>query len=447
MSDPISFLNILVPMATSVLGVLLGLVFGFLTYRQKNRELEQQFSAQKEQLRLLSEQVEHEHLKVESELENIRKANLSPEDQAGITVSSLPAPTIDKSLENWTYRSPYIVGLPISDPSHYFRNKDQVEDFYGRVLGPQLNCLSILGARRSGKTSFVNLLCHPHVRQQYLTPMEIQRIVVVNLNLQSGITSPGLFFRYLVLKTIEAAQRHREPHEIKVNFPPAINEQYVSSFFKGLRENGWRIILILDELEQLGKNDSFDVAFFDFLRSLSNDSDGRIAWVTTSYRDVDKIQYKKGKQDTSAFFNLFNQRIFLGNLSPEEARKLISDPVKEKIIYEDEDVDFLIRLAGLMPFPLQASASLLYQDYIKDNRGIQTHQQLERLFAGNMGKFYEHYWQHFEPPEQVVLKKIAHEKRTDSDENRFVRDLMDYGFLINPQTISSEAFRDWIRSQ
>ena len=210
---------------------------------------------------------------------------------------------------------------------------------------------------------------------------------MVNLNLQSGIASPGLFFRYLVLKTFEAVQKHGDLNEIRVNLPTTINKQYVTSFYKGLRANGWQIILILDELEKLGEIDLFDIAFFDFLRSLSNDSDGKMTWVTTSYRDVDKVQYKKGKQNTSAFFNLYNQKIFLGNLSTEEARKLICRPaeVEKKITYHTEDVEFLIRLAGLMPFPLQASASLLYHNYIQNNTGIETHQPLKRVFCRKYG--------------------------------------------------------------
>ena len=119
--------------------------------------------------------------------------------------------------------------------------------------------------------------------------------------------------------------------------------------------------------------------------------------------------------------------------------------VEKKIIYQEEDIDFLIRLAGLMPFPLQASASLLYHNYTRNSRGVETHQQLGRLFAENMDKFYDHYWQHFEPSEQQVLKKLAHEKQIETSENQFVRDLISYGFLIDSQTISSEAFRDWIR--
>ena len=53
MNNPISILNILVPLITSVLSILLGIASAFLAYRQKNKELEQQFSAQKEQLRIL----------------------------------------------------------------------------------------------------------------------------------------------------------------------------------------------------------------------------------------------------------------------------------------------------------------------------------------------------------------------------------------------------------
>ncbi len=447
MSDQISILSILVPTITSLLVVVFSLVPAYMNYRQKNKELEQQFSTQKEQLRLLNEQVRKENLKVEAELEQIRNANLSSEDQADLTVSLLPTPGLDENLDSWPHRSPYIVGLPISDPVNYYRAKDQAGHFYSAVLGPQLNCLSILGARRSGKTSFINLICHPRIHQEYLSPAEIQCLVMVNLNLQSGITSPGLFFRYLVLKTFEAVQAHGNSNEMRANLPNTINEQYVRSFFKGLRDNGWRMILILDELEKFGNNDLFDISFFDFLRSISNDSEGKIAWVTTSYRNVDKVQVNKGIQDTSAFFNLFNQRRMVGSLSLDEARNLICTPAeKEKNLkYEEEDIDFLIRLAGRMPFPLQASASLLYQNYLQGAKGGKTHPQLTQLFAGNMDNLYAHYWSHFETPERTVLIKLAHAKEVETNEKIIIRDLEEYGFLIDPQTISSEAFRDWIR--
>jgi hypothetical protein len=430
-----------------VLSAILAFISAYLAYRQKNKELEQQFSSQKEQLRLLREQVEHEHLRVQADLEQIRKANLSPEERAALTVSLLPVPSIDQTLEYWPPRSPYIVGLPISDPAHYFRNKDQVKDFYGRVLGPQLNCLSILGARRSGKTSFINLLCHPQIHQQYLTPPEIRRLVTVNLNLQSGITSPALFFRYLVLKTFEAVQKHGNPNEPTVNLPTMINEQYVSSFFKELRENGWLIILILDELERLGQKDLFDIEFFDFLRSLSNDSDGKIAWVTTSYLEVAKVQSNTAKQNTSAFFNLYNQKIYLGSLTTDEARRLVCVPAEaENIHYEMEDVKFLLRLAGHMPFPLQAAAALLFHDYVENRRGREAQQRLRHLFAENMDRYFVHYWDSFETPEKTVLKKIVNEKQPGFSENQYIRNLVNYGFLADPETISSEAFRDWIRA-
>ena len=448
MDDPIPLLNILVPVITSVLGVLLGIASAFLTYRQKNKELEQQFSAQKDQLRLLKEQVQDQHLKMESDLEQVRKANQSPEDQAASIVSLLPVPPLDENAEYWPHRSPYIVGLPISDPSHYFRNKDQARDFYGRVLGPQLNCLAIYGARRSGKTSFINLVCHPSIHQQYLTPAETRNLVMVNLNLQSGITSPELFFRYLVLKTFEAVQRHADPCETHVNLPAAINEQYVASFFKELLKKGWKIILILDEFEKMGNSSSFNIPFFDFLRSLSNDSDGKIVWVTTSYLRIDKVQPNEGHQPCSAFFNLFSQEIFLGSLSHAEARKLICEPpaLENNMEYQKEDVDFLIRLAGLMPFPLQAVASLLYHNYVQEKKGPGAHQEIEQLFSKNMDKFYAHDWYRFEQHEQKVLKKITYEKSIDEDENSTVLSLISHGFLRDLKTISGEAFRDWIRS-
>lgn len=478
MSDEISLLNVVVTAAIALLGFVLSLYSARLAHKEKREELQnqieneknamlakaaeqaQQILHQQEQLRLLGEQVEHEHLRVEAELEQIRKANLTPEEQADITVAALPARSDEDHMEGWKYRSPYIVGSPISDPKRYYRSKAQVREFFNRVLGPQLNCLAIMGARRSGKTSFIKLLCNPRIRQEYLTAAENQSLVLVNLNLQSGITNAAQFYRYIVLKTGEATLQHGDPGETHFNVQSSISAEYMTSFFNRIQQKGWKYILFLDEFEKLGQDPSFDITFFNLLRSISYDSDGKIAWVTSSYRHPSTIQPEHGSQPGSPFFGLFNQYITMGSLSPEEARSLIREPAEEAeqpLNYKKEEIDYLIGLAGLMPLPLQAAASVFYNHSI-DGRRKDARNEIKNEFSRDMDSFYyRHYWERFEPKERSVLKKIANAGRVDGSDNAVIRSLLDYGFLIGTDPdeqgeftrleISGSVFCDWVRSR
>jgi len=471
--------SILIPALISLAGVLAGVYTARLSYRQRREELEDQqrklkaeierdrlnFLAQaaeqtrqsvydREQLTLLKEQVEQKTAELENDRARLRieiqtheESILTPEERAVRLVETLLPPEKADPLEEWPFRSPYIVGLPVSDPQLYFRDLDGVSGFFDRVLGPHLNCLSILGARRSGKTSFLKYLCHPQNRAQQLNPDETRRLLLVNLNLQSGISGVNPFYRKLLLETCAAVQRQRDCADQPIHAPELVTDQIAYAFFKKMREQGWRILLLLDEFEKLGQLPVFDTQFFDFLRSLSNDSEGQIAWVTTSYREIHTIQPQDGNRWTSDFFNLFGQMMKLGSIGDTDARSLISVPAERAghPLEDPADIEFLIELAGRMPFPLQAAASILYGCHREGLSGAPARQQTRHLFSENMRKYYEHYWLHFTLHERSVLQAAAEGNPIPTGQSPSLRSLIDYGFVLENGQVSGSGFQEWIR--
>ena len=53
--------------------------------------------------------------------------------------------------------NPFTYGNPISDPQRFIGRRREVEQIYSRLLNPEFESSSIVGERRTGKTSLLSL--------------------------------------------------------------------------------------------------------------------------------------------------------------------------------------------------------------------------------------------------------------------------------------------------
>ena len=66
-------------------------------------------------------------------------------------------------------RLPYVVGPPVKLPTDFFGRAAQTRQFFDTLAGPQVQCVSVLGLRRAGKTSFLQHVAHPEVMAGFLS--------------------------------------------------------------------------------------------------------------------------------------------------------------------------------------------------------------------------------------------------------------------------------------
>jgi len=57
--------------------------------------------------------------------------------------------------------NPFTYGNPISDPARFFGRRAEVEQVYTRLLNAEFESSSIVGERRTGKTSLLYYIAHP----------------------------------------------------------------------------------------------------------------------------------------------------------------------------------------------------------------------------------------------------------------------------------------------
>jgi len=213
-----------------------------------------------------------------------------------------------------------------------------------------------------------------------------------------------------------------------------------------LNLRGLKIVLILDDFEQLTQNLQLDLHFYNALRSLA----GRfqLAYLTCSTQPLVAITNFNDSKTvlSSPFFNIFTQ-INLGLLSEAEAREMIRKRKEAAgVIVSSQLEDFIYQLVGGHPLALQVACSQAW-DNPQDLRRIeaQTRQELEPHF--------HNYWRNLSQAERDFLQHPFETRmRADSDPSRRIvlRDLTRKCLLVQidgSYRYPSKAWADFVGSQ
>ena len=223
---------------------------------------------------------------------------------------------------------PYAARGMIRNPSQFFGREKELREVFSRLATMQ--SVSVVGERRIGKSSFLyhiyqtsrerlgtSFICH------YL---DLQRVLSAKEFYQRACELLGVF-----------GNTHR-------NFERALG--------------GKQVILCLDEFEQVTSNPGFDADFFNVLRSLMQTDN--LALIAATQHTLSDL-YRADAIPTSPFPNIFTL-LRLGQLTEAEARELVTRPAEHiGKAFTDDEVNFILGLAGLHPYRLNVASALLYE--------------------------------------------------------------------------------------
>jgi hypothetical protein len=343
--------------------------------------------------------------------------------------------------------SPYVVGPPIRERHNYYGRGELTADFYNRLLGGQIQSLSLLGVRRSGKTSFLYHISDLTTMQAYLGD-RADSVIPVCVNLQTQIPDPRTFFSHLARLVIHAFEQRAKTEGTAL--PPVPNYDFLIEFFRQATDRGWYVVLLLDELEQLTKNKAFGEDFFGNLRAFTQGM--TVALVTTSFRDLTRWVPDDPAWPVSPFVNVFQgKRLYLNAFHEGDAAQLIAAPAQRaRHPFSDEEVAFMWRLSGGLPFALQMVADALYRAKVEGSLNAADAQQSARLeFTSSMEWHFGQYWKRFTESERRALVLLAQGKQpVQGGEAKTLPLLAQYGFVERVNAgyqIHGEALGEWIR--
>jgi AAA+ ATPase superfamily predicted ATPase len=276
------------------------------------------------------------------------------------------------------------------------------EDFFGReatirdVLEGERHSVWVLGARRLGKTSLLKELEH-RVQRSRDTPF-----VALYWDLQGSGDARGL--SETLLSSVEDSEPFRRATDVAVDDLESLPvAEMLASLVRRTVRSGWRLLLLVDEAEELlviGRADPGVLA--RLRRVVSRGPDVRT--VVTATRLLARID-EEAALATSPFLHGFIPPIYLTPLSAEDGRALLG-----RGGFADDEVELAIERTACHPFLLQLLASRLFES--RDMAAT-----LEQLAADEMiANFFSVDFATLEETERGLLSELAREGRRTRSE-------------------------------
>jgi DNA-binding response OmpR family regulator len=304
--------------------------------------------------------------------------------------------------------NPFFHRGPIHHPAYFFGRRSETGQALS-LLG-QAQSVALVGQRRIGKTSLLFHLANPDIFSQYgLSPAD-HLFVYIDCGSLVSLDPAGLY-RVLLEEINDAlTERNLDPLQAAaLNDDQPLTYRRFERALRSLTQQGWRLILILDEFERLSRSPHLDPDFFSGLRALA--AKYPLAYITASKHPLLELTYANASALSSPFFNIFAS-LRLGLFSEIEAGELLlSLAAKEGLAFNPATLDFLLDLAGPHPLFLQMAGFLAFElaqeRPDRFNKPVRSDEaELRRRFLASVEEHYHYYWRNLSAEEQRALATL-----------------------------------------
>ncbi|WP_159787602.1 ATP-binding protein [Sodalinema gerasimenkoae] len=192
-------------------------------------------------------------------------------------------------------KSPFLAGPMITDPRFFVGRQQELEIILSRMIGDQPISINLVGPKCIGKSS---LLCHLYqTYEERLSGKGVdpKNYAMVYLSVKGYDSEPKLYEKIAdkLLKALPnngIAQRlgfQQNPVKSQLQARP-LNRHDFSQAIRDCKESEFLPVLCLDSFDNLGKKkNSFDLGFYENLRSLMDSND--LMLIIASRQPLDKL--------------------------------------------------------------------------------------------------------------------------------------------------------------
>jgi Cdc6-like AAA superfamily ATPase len=343
----------------------------------------------------------------------------------------------------------------------YLEVLDDVEKFYNRGSevrealellrkpedGQEQGNVEVTGPRKIGKTWFLRYISRPTVLQEY--GIEPQRNIFVYIDCQRRwkAKTEDQVYQGILECIVETA------HRAGIDLVPEPCDGFgVSTAFEQtlqeMHRQGLRVVLLLDEFEQIARNPNLDDSFFDHLRSLYGATDVNVAYVTASHTSLLDLEHESLL--SSPFFNVFEQ-IPLGLFSEQDSRHLIEDSLHRIGTRFPKDLmELVLEVGGGHPFFLKMAGhhacklETAGEELRKEEREV-----FLESFEAKATRHFRYYWGKLNDEQHYVLATLPTLRR-DPGYRETIKYLRDQCLIIKRKgryEYFSPLFETFVRRQ
>ena len=159
-----------------------------------------------------------------------------------------------------------------------------------RLRNPEFESSSLVGERRSGKTSLLNFIAHPDTVRAYGLDSATYLFVYLDLEMITSTSTPTRLYQYMLRRIASKVQDEGLKKEIRdVAQHESIDTYDLAELLDSMEDQGLHIVLLIDEFENVGGNENFGPDFYYALRSLAIHHD--LALITSTRVDLVEISH------------------------------------------------------------------------------------------------------------------------------------------------------------
>ena len=309
--------------------------------------------------------------------------------------------------------NPFTYGNPISDAARFVGRERQVEQIFSRLRNVEFESSSIVGERRIGKTSLLYYIADAQVRRAHGLAPDAFIFVYADLALLDATTTPMCLWQYLLRQMLShLAENDAAFVRDAMRDADALDNFTLAEVFDYLDAQKKHVVLLLDEFENVTRNQNFSPDFFYSLRSLAIHH--RLALITSSRRELIELTHSDEIR-SSPFFNIF-ANINVRLLNPDDARALIENALSETDVrFTPTEIENILRVAGTHPFFLQTACHFLFHAHAEQWNAAAREEFWQRKFRAEALPHVSEYWRHCDEREKIVLAALALLHANDSN--------------------------------
>jgi hypothetical protein len=311
-------------------------------------------------------------------------------------------------MKSQAHLNPFLSGRPVP-PNRFIGRANEIYTLFSRIASSQSS--AIVGEPHIGKTSLKRFIGDDQIRSEWLGEKTKNTIFVdSDCHLVPGDLTIGSFWQGVLAEVESKVDKSSLQASIRIASQSAMDHMVLQRLFLNLGNQGWRIVLLMDEFDslihhpQLGSND-----FFAPLRSISNNTDGLVT-VITSRLSLSELNRRAGAGRSGS--PLFNHKIELKlpALSIVEVDELLDRALQGSgLELSAKDRSFINRVAGRHPFLLQAAGSALFDAALVGPQASgETRYKFaaERLCSQTEAHFAD-VWDHLNSRAQIAMAILA----------------------------------------
>jgi len=319
------------------------------------------------------------------------------------------------SSGNHSLQNPFASPDPVLEPSRFYGHRADIQRIYTRIGASRPQSISIVGERKIGKSSLLNMLSNQETKSQFLP--EPNKYIFGHLRLRErNDWKPDEF-----LRSLTDTMRNTHP-----DLPDGANYDEFRSMIQHLDAEHISIIAFFDDFDVITQDPGFPLTFFSFLRSIANTFN--VAYITSSSEPLQRLCVSKDLKE-SPFFNIFTN-ITLKPLAENEVRQWIIEGSNPSGISLSSESEWVYSQVGGFPDMVRILCGLLWERKKSIGKLNSTDlQETEVTFQEYAKDSLEHIWSLLNEKEQAVCAQLLTGNDLERSQMHLVRELVRRGYV------------------